>query len=87
MERFKRYTKKEIFIIFIILGFTLSISSASTLVLYWLMEEFIYMKISVSVTSFDASSIGLMLILFFVVNLFISSFYLLIISKLVVHPI
>lgn len=87
MDKRRRYTKKEIFIIFIILGFTLSISTASTLVLYWIMEEFVYLRISVSFNSFDASSIGLMLLLFFVVNLFISSFYLLIISKLIVHPI
>lgn len=87
MDRIKRYTKKEIFMIFIILGFTLSVSTATTLVLYWIMEEFVYLRISVSVTSFDAPSIGLMLLLFFVVNLLISSIYLLIISKLIVHPI
>lgn len=87
MDRIVRYSKKEIFLIFIILGFTLSISTATTLVLYWIMEEFIYLRISVSVTSFDPSSIGKMLLLFFVVNLFISSIYLLIISRLIVHPI
>lgn len=87
MDKIKRYTKKEIFIIFIILGFTLSISTATTLVLYWIMEEFVYLRISVSFTSFDPSAIGLMLLVFFVVNLFVSSFYLLIISRLIVHPI
>lgn len=39
MDRIVRYSKKEIFLIFIILGFTLSISTATTLVLYWIMEN------------------------------------------------
>ena len=39
MDRIVRYSKKEIFLIFIILGFTLSISTATTLVLYWIMRS------------------------------------------------
>lgn len=87
MDKIKRYSSREIFIIFLIFGFTLSISSATTLVLYWIIEEFINFKITISFNSFDFSSMGLMLLLFFVVNLFISSFYLLIVSRLIVRPI
>lgn len=87
MDKMKRYTGKEIFLIFLILGFTLSVSSATTLVLYWIIEEFINFKITISFNAFDFSSMGMMLLLFFVVNLFISSFYMLIISRLIVRPI
>lgn len=87
MDKMKRYTGKEIFLIFLILGFTLSVSSATTLVLYWIIEEFINFRITISFNAFDFSSMGMMLLLFFIVNLFISSFYMLILSRLIVRPI
>lgn len=87
MGKIKRYSTREIFFSLIFLGLVLSISSASTIYLYWLIEQFISLRTTTLFSSLDLPTISIMLLVYFIVNVLVSSILLLLITKYVIQPI
>lgn len=87
MEKVKRYTNKEKFFALILLGVVLSISSASTIYLYWLIEQFIALRTTALFRSLDLPTASVMLLVYFIVNVLVSSVLLMLIAKYIIQPI
>lgn len=87
MEKIKRYSTKEIFFSLIFMGLVLSISSASTIYLYWLIEQFISLRTTTLFSTLDLPTVSIMLLVYFIVNVLVSSILLLLITKYVIQPI
>lgn len=83
----KKYTNKEKFFAIILLGIVLSISSASTIYLYWLIEQFIALRTTNLFRHLDLPTVSVMLLVYFIVNVFVSFILLMLITKYVIQPI
>lgn len=86
MDNNKKFSAKEKIFSLIFLGLVLSISSASTLYLYWLIEQLIAFRSTVLFQTLDIPTITIMMTVYFIVNLFFSAFFLAIITRFIIHP-
>lgn len=87
MDKKKKLTAKEKVFSVIFLGLVLSISSASTIYLYWLIEQLVAFRSTALFQNIDIPTISLMLAVYFTVNMFFSAFFLAIITKFIIGPI
>lgn len=87
MEKVKKYSTKERFFALILLGLVLSVSSASTIYLYWLIEQFIALRATSLFRSLDLPTVSVMLSVYFIANVIVSSILLMLIIKYIIQPI
>lgn len=87
MDNKKKFSARERIFSFIFLGIVLSISSASTLYLYWLIEQLIAFKSTVLFQTLDIPTLTIMMTVYFIVNLVFSAFFLAIMTRFIIHPI